>query len=101
MQAGNVYRPTEDTAGQHRQLLTALADTMLQHAKHVMQAASVAGECCDIVHRVSSCAALGCTGWAKLHASCICYTAMLHLRRYATPQADNVLLINIQSPCCH
>lgn len=71
MQAGNVYRPTEDTAGQHRQLLTALANTVLQHAKHAMQAASTTGECYDVMHHVSSCAALGCTGWSKLRAFCV------------------------------
>ncbi|KAL0022263.1 hypothetical protein WJX77_011953 [Trebouxia sp. C0004] len=37
MQAGNVYRPTEDTHGRHRLLLADLADTVLQHAKIIMQ----------------------------------------------------------------
>lgn len=37
MQADNVYRPTEDTTGWHKQLLTALADAALQRAKSVMQ----------------------------------------------------------------
>ena len=37
MQARNVYRPTEDSSGRHRQLLTALADAALHHAKRMMQ----------------------------------------------------------------
>ena len=36
MQAGNVYRPTEDTHGRHRLLLADLASTVLQHAKVIM-----------------------------------------------------------------
>ncbi len=43
MQAGNVYRPTEDITGRHRQLLTALADAALHHAKAIMQADLAAG----------------------------------------------------------
>ena len=39
MRAGNVYRPTEDTRGRHRLLLADLADTVLQHAKVIMQGA--------------------------------------------------------------
>ena len=43
MQVDNVYRPTEDTTGRHRQLLTALADAALQRAKRAMQLTSDAG----------------------------------------------------------
>ena len=46
MQVDNVYRPTEDTTGRHRQLLTALADAALQRAKDVMQHSSTAGQFC-------------------------------------------------------
>lgn len=46
MQAGNVYRPTEDTSGRHRQLLTALADAALQRARIAMQPNTAAGQFC-------------------------------------------------------
>lgn len=44
MQVDNVYRPTEDTTGRHRQLLTALADAALQRAKRAMQQTSTTGQ---------------------------------------------------------
>ena len=47
MQLDNVYRPTEDTTGRHRQLLTALADAALRRAKGaVQQLTSIAGQFC-------------------------------------------------------
>lgn len=47
MQLDNVYRPTEDTTGRHRQLLTALADAALRRAKGaVQQSTSIAGQFC-------------------------------------------------------
>ena len=49
MQADNVYRPTEDTTGRHRQLLTALADAALQRAQTAMQPKPAPGQfyCCS------------------------------------------------------
>ncbi len=63
MQAGNVYRPTEDTHGRHRLLLADLADTVLQHAKVIMQG-SPSG--CLLLHE-------GCTvlGWAVLRCAAL------------------------------
>ena len=55
MQAGNVYRPTEDTHGRHRKLLADLADTVLQHAKVIMHG-SPSG--CLLLHE--GCAVLCC-----------------------------------------
>lgn len=43
MAAGNIYRPTEDTNGSHRQLLTAVADAVLKQAKQLLTAACDTG----------------------------------------------------------
>ena len=55
MQADNVYRPTEDTTGRHRQLLTALADAALLRAKGIMQRPSEHGQFCLHPHLTDSC----------------------------------------------
>lgn len=39
----NIYRPTEDSTGSHRELLTALADAALGHAQHIMAADTQSG----------------------------------------------------------
>ena len=51
MHAGKLYRPTEDTTGQHRQLLTALADAVLHHAKGLMQQVSPTGTPMDLFNK--------------------------------------------------
>ena len=43
MAEGTVYRPTEDSSGSHRQLLTALADAALKQAQQQLSASAAAG----------------------------------------------------------
>ena len=44
MQSGNIYRPTEDADGRHRQLLNDLGNAVLQRAKSSMQHDSSTGK---------------------------------------------------------
>ena len=44
MQHGNIYRPTEDADGCHRQLLTDLGNVVLKRAKSIMQEGLSAGK---------------------------------------------------------
>ena len=82
MQADNVYRPTEDTNGQHRQLLTALADAALQHAKGVMQQTSTAGQSCLFCPSwpCRSIETLGLLLWALM---CLCSSE--HVSMHGSP----------------
>ncbi len=78
MQAGNVYRPTEDTRGRHRLLLADLADTVLQHAKVIMQGSpsgclplheGCAVLCCAVLCCAVLCCAVPCRAFINFSYS--------------------------------